>query len=132
MYNNVETVIDYPKGLRRWILSISDYPSFITCKCNWCYPNIQDHCIDPWSLLHLVNGVLIGLLYMYIGNWAIILTFGLSIVWEVFENSEWGAKIVSKILCSEGYEGDNIWNSIFDIIITTFGSIIGCVIVMSN
>ena len=51
---------------------------------------------------------------------------------EVFENSEWGAKIVSKILCSEGYEGDNIWNSIFDIIITTFGSIIGCVIVMSN
>lgn len=130
MYNNVETMAYYPTGLKKWILSASDYPPFVTCKCNWCY-DVEDHCIDPWSLLHLINGILIGLTYIWVDSWAILLGFCLAVVWEVFENSDCGAKIVSKILCSEGYSGDNIWNSIFDVIFTTFGSVVGCVIIMS-
>lgn len=130
MYNDIEMKIDYPTGLRRWILSASDYPPFVTCKCNWCY-NVEDHCIDPWSLLHLIFGILIGLTFIWFDSWAILLTFCLALAWEIFENTEWGANIVSKILCSEGYTGDNIWNSIFDVLFTTFGGVVGSVIVMS-
>lgn len=131
MYNNVDVVIDYPTGLKKWILSLYEFPPFITCKCNVCY-NVQEHCIDPWSLLHLVNGILIGLTFVWFGNWAILLGFCLALIWEIFENSEFGIRVTSKLLCSENYQGDNIWNSIFDILITTFGTVVGCVIVLSS
>lgn len=116
--------------LNRWILSIDEYPPFITCKCNWCY-NVDEHCIDPWTLLHFVNGILLGLTYVWFRDWAILLTFCLAVLWEIFENSECGVKITSKLLCSDGYKGDNIWNSFFDVLFTTFGSVVGCVIMMT-
>lgn len=125
------TTLEPPTGLKRWILSVSDYPPFITCKCNWCYERYEEHCVDPWSILHFIIGGLIGLLYFYIGNYAILLTFILSVVWEFFENTEMGIKFTSIILCSNGYSGDNMWNSIFDVLIGTFGSVITSVLVLS-
>lgn len=129
MYDNIE-IVDYPVGLRRWILSVSDYPPFITCKCDYCY-NVEEHCIDPWSLLHLVNGILLGLTFVWFGNWAILLAFCIAIIWELFENTVCGTTFTANIFCSDKYVGDNFWNSVFDVLFTTFGSVVGCVIVMS-
>lgn len=123
----------YPQGLVRWISTAGELPPFVVCECSLCSDEeYKDACLDPWTLWYLAVGILTGLLAEYVENWAILITFFLFIFWKLFENTVTGASFVATMTCSKNFIGENLWNSLFDILAATGGSLIGVVVIIST
>ena len=98
--------------MERWLLSVKEYPNFISFDDNTC--------VNGWTIFHFAFGMIFGLSSLVIGYWSILFSFVLSIVYEVIENSGWFQHI------------DNMWNSIFDIFLTTCGTLLTFILLTSN
>ena len=90
----------------KWLLSIREYPSFISFE--------ENTCINAWSIVHFLFGMLFSLISLTVGDWSILISFSVAFLYEVIQNSLW--------------EIDNIWNSMFDIIFTVVGTLLGNVL----
>ena len=115
-------------GLAAWCRSISTCPpSLCHCRCNQDYPQAV---IDLWSLAHICWGIITGLTTYWIGWWSLLFTVGVAILFEILENSTFGIKISSFIWNDDTYVGDNMWNSILDVISNTIGGFITALIMI--
>jgi hypothetical protein len=90
----------------KWFLSIREYPSFISFE--------ENTCINAWSMVHFSFGMLFSLISLTVGDWSILISFCVAFLYEVIQNSLW--------------EIDNIWNSMFDIMFTVVGTLLGNVL----
>ena len=108
-------------GLYRW-LHPTDWPEYyVYCACDQSGSSGKSF-IDWWSLSHFCWGLLASLLTLYMPvGYAFLLWVFISMLFEVYENSELGICIEMRIWCSPDYEGDHIANSIMDVIFNMLG-----------
>lgn len=115
-------------GLGPWCATITTCPSHVWhCRCKDEYPQAI---VDVWSLTHVVGGIITGITTYWIGWLSLILTVGIAILWELFENSMFGVKVVGWIWNDDTYIGDHMWNSIFDVICNAIGGFITAIIMI--
>ncbi len=104
------------------------------CACGHFYPwsgqvhgpHNSQHLLDPYSLTHVLHGVLLcGLLAWAVprlaSSWRLVLAVCLEAWWEVVENS---ATIIQRYRAAtlhQGYEGDTVANSLGDILCCVVG-----------
>ena len=75
----------------------------------------QSAYFDDWSIGHLILGFGLGLLYIWIKWWVLLIIVLYSILFEFIENTTFGK--IAKVVCFDPkYEGDLIGNSICDIV----------------
>ena len=58
-----------------------------------------------------------------------LVTILVAIVFEILENTEIGSIVASNVCCHSTYIGDNMWNSIFDVLFNTIGGLITTLII---
>ncbi len=88
--------------------------------------------MDPWTLTHLVGGIITGLTTYWIGWWSMFISVGVAIVFELGENTVIGSTIAAKVCCEPWFIGDNMWNSIFDVIFNTIGGFITALVMIET
>jgi hypothetical protein len=91
----------------------------------WGSHNSQ-HLLDPYSLTHLLHGVLFcGLLSLAAPRlslaWRFALAVAIECAWEVFENSSFVINRYRTATAALGYQGDSVANSLGDILSCAFG-----------
>lgn len=104
------------------------------CACGQLYPWVSDargphnsqHFLDPYSLTHILHGVLLcGLLAWTLprlpADWRLVLAVGLETLWEVIENSPFVIERYRTATAALGYQGDTIANSLGDILSCAVG-----------
>ena len=89
----------------------------------------QSAYFDDWSIGHLILGFGLGLLYIWIKWWALLIIVLYSILFEFIENTTFGVKITKVVCFDPKYEGDLIGNSICDIVCNIVGGLFGILIV---
>ena len=134
-------------SLTRWIKSSRSCPKYV-CYCPCCLNRCFDHrteqdkqedktldvssitLFDIWSFSHLFVGIITSIPVFFIAPWiAFLITLGVEIVWEVFENSAWGVaffkwRFVVLMIGDGNYTGDHFYNSIMDIVCNCLGFLI--------
>lgn len=107
----------YHQG-RRWWCACGEWS---LCSGDaWGSHNSQ-HLFDPYSLTHVLHGVLLWTILVIAlprlpWLWRFALAVGLESVWEIFENSAFVINRYRSVTASLGYEGDSIFNSLGDIL----------------
>ena len=94
-----------------------------------CSSNNSQQLLDPYSLTHIVHGVLFFWLMMLLFRRAgrarqLLLAIFLEAAWEVFENSSFVIERYRAATAALGYQGDTIVNSIGDLICAVVGFLI--------
>ena len=117
------------KGFKAWCESINRLPpaGWFHCQCGKDHPEAV---MDPWTLTHLVGGIITGLTTYWIGWWSMFISVGVAIVFELGENTVIGSTIAAKVCCEPWFIGDNMWNSIFDVIFNTIGGFITALVMI--
>lgn len=86
---------------------------------------------DRWSFIHIASGIFMGAGFFALVQWyAVLLTFGLASIWEVFENTRCGMKMMNDLGDTE-FKGDTKMHSVADIFVTTLGGVIACSVASS-
>lgn len=107
-------------GWVRWCASRHAYPTYIIQCCD--DNSSENACIDAWSIMHIFWGIVFSIPIFFIQPvYSFFLTLALAILFEVFENSDIGRRVSAWICCSELYDGDNFWNSVFDVMFDLVG-----------
>lgn len=83
---------------------------------------------DFWSLAHASIGAVTGVTAIFWGYYAFLFALGISILWEIVENSRWGIQLCRAVCCDQDYEGDHIFNSVADVLCNMVGATIIIVI----
>lgn len=84
--------------------------------------DLSQQMFDWYSLTHVTHGILFFALFQFLGRgvWSLgvslVLAVILEIVWEFTENTAWVINKYREDTISDGYHGDSIVNSLFDII----------------
>lgn len=115
-------------GFVAWCESVREYPPGGCCHCS-CDIDHEEACCDPWSFAHIFWGIITGLSAFWIGWWSMLVTILVAIVFEILENTEIGSIVASNVCCHSTYIGDNMWNSIFDVLFNTIGGLITTLII---
>lgn len=82
----------------------------------------SQHCLDPYSLTHVLHGFLICFALWSLGcaklswSWRFRMVALLETVWELLENSSWMIERYRTQTAALDYSGDSIVNSLFDLI----------------
>ena len=115
-------------GLSKW-LHPTDWPEYyLYFPCD-CSESSHRAFVDWWSLVHLAGGTVGALLTLWMPFWAaLLLWLVLSILLEVFENSDWGIRLSKILSCSADYEGDHLANSVIDVMCNMLGFGLGSMI----
>ena len=84
-------------------------------------PHNSQHVFDPYSLSHMLHGLLFfGLLWLARRwldvRWRIVAATAMEVFWELLENSPVVINRYRSVTVSWGYEGDSIINSLGDIV----------------
>jgi hypothetical protein len=84
-------------------------------------PHTSQHVLDPYSLTHVLHGVLLcGLLAWGLPRmppaWRLVLAACAEALWEVFENSTFVIQRYRTATAALGYQGDTVANSLGDIL----------------
>jgi len=103
----------------------------------WCkyglgfWSNVNTHCtsqhfIDPYSLSHVLHGVIFFWLLRPFAaklpiHWSLIAALILEIGWELVENSPWVIERYRSQTAALDYRGDSILNSAGDVVSTALG-----------
>lgn len=118
------------KGCKAWCKSINTLPpdGWVHCRCDDTLMAVM----DPWTFTHLIGGILTGLTTYWIGWWSMFISVGAAILFEIGENTVIGSTIAATVCCYPSFIGDNMWNSIFDVIFNTIGGFITALIMMEN
>jgi hypothetical protein len=119
------------RGLGPWCDSIKACPPGGCCTFECGSQRVETLC-DLWSLSHMFWGMVTGLTTYWIGWSSMFVTVGAAVLFEIFENTEFGSAISATVCCENVYPGDNMWNSIFDVIFNTFGGFITALIMIEN
>ena len=86
---------------------------------------------DRWSFIHIASGIFMGACFFALVQWyAVLPTFGLASLWEVFENTQCGVNMM-KFLGDTEFNGDTKRHSVADIFGTTLGGVIACSVASS-
>jgi hypothetical protein len=104
------------------------------CKCGspalWISdawgPHTSQHLFDPYSVSHIVHGVLFaGLAWLVLRRrpfaWQFCLAVAIECFWEVVENTDAVIARFRAATAAVGYEGDTVANSFGDILAAAFG-----------
>src|SRR4051812_17714037 len=92
-------------------------------------PHNSQHLFDPYSLTHVLHGVLFcGLLVWLVPRrpaaWRLWLAVVLESVWEVVENSNAVIERYRAATAAQGYTGDSVANSLGDILSCVVGFVL--------
>ena len=119
------------KGCMAWCESINRLPpaGWFHCQCDDKHPEAV---MDPWTFTHLIGGIVTGLTTYWIGWWSMLVSVGAAVLFEVAENTVIGSTIAATVCCYPSFIGDNMWNSIFDVIFNTIGGFITALIMVEN
>jgi hypothetical protein len=84
-------------------------------------PHTSQHLLDPYSLTHVLHGVLLCGLFAWglprvPPSWRLVLAAGAEALWEVFENSAFVIQRYRTATAALGYQGDTVANSLGDIL----------------
>jgi hypothetical protein len=97
------------------------------------------HIVDKWSLIHFLSGIIMFYCIMYIFSISqkneskystgtcVVLTVIIHQLWEWYENSTYGIKMVRKLGWPD-YNGDSTNNTIGDTFFFTIGCLVGILI----
>lgn len=94
-----------------------------------CSSNNSQHLFDPYSLTHVLHGLLffflIALVFRRLSRgWQLLLAVALEAAWEVFENSSFVIDRYRTATAALGYQGDTVVNSIGDLGCAVIGFLI--------
>ncbi len=86
----------------------------------WGAHNSQ-HFLDPYSVTHLLHGVVFWWLLMPVATrvstpWRLLAGLSLEALWEVVENSAWVIDRYRTATAARGYTGDSVLNSLGDLV----------------
>lgn len=86
----------------------------------WGAHNSQ-HFLDPYSVTHLLHGVVFWWLLMPVAtrvstSWRLLAGLSLEALWEVLENSAWVIDRYRTATAARGYTGDSVLNSLGDLV----------------
>ena len=110
--------------LSLWWKSRNECPKFIfDFRCNdGGLDTSKTALVDWWSLTHVLFGMLFSIPLFFIDvGWSCLICLGLSILYEIIENTNLGVCIGEIICCSPNYRGDNFWNSVADVMFNMCG-----------
>lgn len=94
-------------------------------SCSSTADTSNEALFDKWSIGHVLTGMMTSAFIFIIPWWkALWISFSFSIVWELFENTDVGIFVVSKLCCTPKYTGDHLANSIADVFCNTLGFVI--------
>jgi len=122
--NRQNITINKKNHLLDWIESCKKCPhSTIICRCNCEEDNSKNALLDKWSIAHVFWGCVYSIpLFLWdLDVITFLISVTLSIIYEIVENSQVGSYIAGKLCCTQTYQGDNFWNSVFDIICCQVG-----------
>jgi len=107
---------------------------FWWCACGGLSPWVNDvrgphnsqHFLDPYSLTHMLHGVVFcGLLFCIVPRlstiWRLSLAVSMEALWEIVENSAFIIHRYRQTALAQGYEGDTILNSMGDVLLCSIG-----------
>jgi hypothetical protein len=94
-----------------------------------CSSNNSQQLFDPYSLTHVLHGLLffylVALFFKRLeGNWQLLLAIALEAVWEVFENSSFVIDRYRTATAALGYQGDTVVNAVGDLLCAVVGFLI--------
>lgn len=110
---------------KEWWESRKTIPKYIVnCTCD--KNSSQNSLLDEWSFVHIAAGILYSIPLFFLDSNLVcfLINIASSITWELFENSYYGTRCTSWWSKMPTYTGDNIWNSVFDVICGTIGFLI--------
>lgn len=108
---------------RRWWCACGRW--FLWSSDAWG-PHNSQHLLDPYSLTHVLHGVILFGLLTFITpqlefRWRFMLAVCIECAWEVIENSSFVISRYRAATAAQGYEGDSIANSLGDILSCAIG-----------
>ncbi len=110
-------------GWSRWWATRSTCPPYNIQCCD--EKSSENALVDKWSISHIFWGAVSSIPVFYIAPvHSFLITLGVAILFEIAENSHIGRKIAACICCSDFFEGDNFWNSVFDVFFNLLGWLI--------
>jgi hypothetical protein len=94
----------------------------------WSANNSQ-HLLDPYSFTHLLNGLILFWLLVWLVPWMpmslrLLTALGAEALWEVLENSAFMIERYRQATLALGYTGDTVINSLSDILLCAIGFVI--------
>lgn len=93
-------------------------------KCVSCSSS-EKAIFDKWSIGHVLMGIITSCFIFVLPWWKTLwISFSYAILWELYENTDFGIYLVSIFCCSPTYQGDHILNSIADIFCNMMGFVI--------
>lgn len=108
------------------------------CACRTATPfstNVNSahnsqHLFDPYSLSHLLHGVIFFWVLRIIAprlkvGWMVLIALSIEAGWEILENSPMVINRYRAATSSLGYSGDSIVNSVGDLISCAIGLVVG-------
>ena len=104
---------------RIWWCKLGDYSIYVNQA--WNSPHTSQHLFDPYTLTHILHGVLFfwlaSLLFSRVSAaWRFFIAIFAEASWEVLENSNFIIEIYRKNTASLDYFGDSIFNSVGDVL----------------
>ena len=108
---------------RIWWCKLGDYAPYINDA--WS-PHTSQHLFDPYSLTHVLHGVLFcGIAWLIFSklhqNWRFCVAILAEAAWEILENSNAVIAHYRANTASLDYYGDSIFNSVGDVLACGFG-----------
>ena len=118
-------------GWRRWCATYNTRPKYII-RCSCVEDTSSNALFDFWSIVHVFFGMVYSIPMFYTDSILIgfVSCFTLAIAWELIENMECVRYYSHKAF--DLYNGDNIWNSVADVISCLFGFVLVLIIFYFN
>ena len=109
---------------RIWWCKLGDYSIYVNEA--WNSSHTSQHFLDPYSLTHVLHGVLFFWLATLIFSslsavWRFFIAISAEAAWEILENSNFIIEKYRATTASFDYLGDSVFNSIGDILACTCG-----------
>ena len=116
-------VVLYSQG-RLWWCKLGDYSIYVNEA--WNSSHTSQHFLDPYSLTHVLHGVLFFWLAAFVfsrlsGAWRFFIAMSAEAAWEVLENTNYIIEKYRATTASFDYFGDSIFNSVGDVLACAFG-----------
>ena len=80
--------------------------------------------MDPYTLTHVMHGILLYWLFGSFGSTGLLLSVGLECFWEIAENTDRIIQRYRKETIALGYNGDSVLNSVGDILAMVAGYVL--------
>jgi hypothetical protein len=112
---------------RIWWCKLGDAAIYVNQA--WNSSHTSQHLFDPYSLTHVLHGVLFfwlaGLIFERLAiEWKSLIAIVVECLWEIFENSPYIIQKYRENTASLDYFGDSVANSVGDVLACAIGFIV--------